>query len=131
MGYMKSKTEIVKGLWDNVSDHKLTCPQCGGHLVVMQLEPKEDMQNPYIAYESILECMNCSFQTKATSFTILGCVESFDLHHLTITGWSPSGSRVQTTYEHILDYNQIKKMESSSELAEFLIVDDHVVQIIK
>ena len=131
MGDMKSKTEIISELWNNVSNHSLTCPKCGGHLIIMQLDPIEDMENPYTPYESILECMNCSFQTTATSFTILGSVQSFDLHHLTLVGWSPSGSRVETTYEHILDYDHIKQLQTSEKLAEFLIVDDHIVQIIK
>ncbi len=131
MGYMKTKTKMVRSLWDSVSQHSLTCPKCGGNLIVMQLDPVEDMYNPYVAYESVLECSNCSYQTKAKSFTILGSVQNFDVHHLTLSGWCPSGSRVESTYEHILDFDQIKQLKSTDELTEFLVVDDHIVQIIK
>ncbi len=130
MGDMKAKNELMSELWDHVTNHSLTCPECGGHLIIMQLDPQDDLNNPYTPYKSVLECMNCSFQTEATSFTILGCVQSFDLHHLTIAGWSPSGSRVETTYEHILDYDHIKQLENTEDIVEFLIVDDHIVQII-
>jgi len=40
------------------------------------------------------------------------------------------GSRVLSHYEHILDYEQLKRLKESAELVEFLIVNDMVIQII-
>ena len=42
----------------------------------------------------------------------------------------PSGSRVISHLEHMLDYSIIKQLKESTELVEFLIVDDQVVQIV-
>jgi hypothetical protein len=131
MGYDKSKTKIVTSLWDELPTHELKCPQCNGHLVIVQMDPIEDSPSAYTTYETIVECISCSFHTHATSLSILGSVETFDHKQITITGWSPSGSRVQSIYEHILDYELLKRLKESEELVEFLIVDNHVVRVIK
>lgn len=130
MGYNKTKNKILSKLWDSKSNHEFACPQCGGHLIIVQLEPMEDNDNPYIPYNTVVECTNCSFNAHSVSYTILGSIQSYDIDHVTITAWSPSGSRIVETYEHLLDYNQLKELKGSKELVEFLIVDDHIVQII-
>ena len=130
MGYDRSKANIVTNLWDELPSHEMKCPQCGGHLIIVQMNPIEDAHNPYTPYETIIECISCSYYTHATSLSIIGSIESFDHQKITITGWSPSGNRVKSTYEHILDYEVLKKLQSTDEIVEFLIVDDHVVQVI-
>jgi hypothetical protein len=57
-------------------------------------------------------------------------VKNFDLKYIEIASWSPSGSRVISRYEHILDYDLLKKLKNSSELKEFLIVNKQVIQVI-
>ncbi|MBS3748720.1 MAG: hypothetical protein KGY67_03370 [Candidatus Thermoplasmatota archaeon] len=130
MGYNKTKNKILSKLWDNKKNHEFVCPQCGGHLIIIQLEPIEQNENPYTPYDTIVECTNCEFNAQAISYTILGSIQSYDLNHITIAAWSPSGSRVVKTFEHLVDYEQLKEVKSSKELVEFLIVDGHIVQII-
>jgi predicted RNA-binding Zn-ribbon protein involved in translation (DUF1610 family) len=130
MGYNKTKNEILSELWDTKKNHEFVCPQCGGHLIIVQLEPLEDYDNPYTPYDTVVECTNCDFNAHAISYTILGSIQSYDLDQITIAAWSPSGSRIVDTYEHLLDYDQLKEIKASKELVEFLIVDDHIVQII-
>ncbi|MBS3802048.1 MAG: hypothetical protein KGY65_04790 [Candidatus Thermoplasmatota archaeon] len=130
MGYNKTKNKILSKLWDNKKNHEFVCPQCGGHLIIIQLEPIEQNENPYTPYDTIVECTNCEFNAQAISYTILGSIQSYDLDHITIAAWSPSGSRVVKTFEHLVDYEQLKEVKSSKELVEFLIVDGHIVQII-
>ena len=86
--------------------------------------------NYVVAYDTIIECTSCDFKIRAESFTILGSVKNFDLKHMEIGSWSPSGSRVLSSYEHILDYDLLKKLKESGELAEFLIVNKQVVHVI-
>jgi hypothetical protein len=121
---------IHAGLWDHKQMGSLICPKCGGELIVVQLDPIEDWQNPYNSYNSVIECINCSFHTKATSFTILGSVNDFTVDTVKISGWSPSGSRIVADYEHILNYELLKEIKTNNELVEFLIVDNHVIQVI-
>ena len=130
MGYNKTRNKILSKLWDDKTNHEFVCPQCGGHLIIVQLEPLEDYDNPYTPYNTVVECTNCSFNAHAISYTILGSIQSYDVDHITTAAWSPSGNRVVETFEHLLDYHQLKEIKSSKELVEFLIVDDHIVQII-
>ena len=129
-GYNKKNTEILTNLWRDNDDDRLLCPQCKHKLVIVQLEPKMDTENAYFPYETVIECENCDFNIKVESFTILGCVKDFNLKYIEITSWSPSGSRVISRYEHVIDYKLLKKLKESAELIEFLIVNDRVVQII-
>lgn len=130
MGYNKTSMEVFSSLWDASNEHAMRCPKCGGTLIVLQAEPVEDFENPYVSYETIVECMSCPFQTKAESFTIIGSVKDFDVNQIEIGGWSPSGSRVLSKYEHLIDYDTLKELKKTGELVEFLVVDDHVIQII-
>jgi transcription elongation factor Elf1 len=130
MGYNKTKNKILSRLWDNKSNREFVCPECSGHLIIVQLEPMDDYDNPYTPYKTVVECTNCSFSSHAISYTILGSLQSYDLEHVTLAAWSPSGNRIIKTFDHLLDYDLLKECKSSKELVEFLIVDDYIVQII-
>ncbi|MCK4365817.1 MAG: hypothetical protein KAW45_07180 [Thermoplasmatales archaeon] len=128
--YNKNDMEILAGVWDRTHDKSLICPQCGHNLVIVQVEPIHDAENAYIPYDTIIECTSCDFKIRAESFSILGSVKSFDLKNIEIASWSPSGSRVISRYEHVLDYDLLKKLKESEELTEFLIVNKQVIQVI-
>ena len=99
-------------------------------MIIVQLEPIQDVENAYIPYDTIIECTYCDFKIRAESFTILGCIKDFDLKNVEIASWSPSGSRVISRYEHILDYDLLKRLKESAELKEFLIINRQVIQVI-
>jgi hypothetical protein len=128
--YNKKDTEILAIIWGKSGEDQLLCPQCKHKMVIVQLEPIVDSENAYFPYDTVIECTNCDFNIKAESFTILGCVRDFNLKFIEIASWSPSGSRVISRYEHVLDYDLLKKLKESSELKEFLIVNDKVVEVI-
>ncbi len=130
MVYNKKNMDVIANLWDRTGENSMVCPKCGGKMIMIQLDPFKDYQNPYVAYNSIIECTKCEFEIKTESFTILGSVKSFDLKKIEIASWSPSGSRVISCYEHILNYNILKKLKESGDLKEFLIVNKQVIQII-
>ena len=130
MVYNKKNMDVIANLWDRTGENSMVCPKCGSKMIMIQLDPVQDYQNPYVAYDSIIECTKCEFEIKTESFTILGSVKSFDLKQIEVASWSPSGSRVISCYEHILDYNILKKLKESGELIEFLIVNKQVIQII-
>lgn len=130
MVYNKKNMEIIAKLWDRSGEKSMLCPKCGSKMIMIQLDPIQDYQNPYLAYDTIIECTKCEFEIRTESFTILGSVKNFDLKKIEIASWSPSGSRVISCYEHILDYNTLKKLKESGGLKEFLIVNKHVIQII-
>jgi len=122
--------EIIANIWGNNTDNAMKCPKCGGKMVLIQVEPLEDAENAYIPYDTIIECSSCSFNVRAVSFSILGSVKSFDIRNIEIASWSPSGSRVLSKYEHLLDYEMLKKLKDNGELVEFLVVNNQVVQVI-
>jgi len=128
--YNKKDMEVVAGIWDKTGKRAMICPQCGSKMVLIQVEPTIDAENAYIPYDTIIECTKCEFKIRAESFTILGSVKSFDSHNIEIASWSPSGSRVISKYEHLLDYDLLKKLKDSGELVEFLVVNKQVVQVI-
>ena len=130
MGYNKKNMEIISGLWDRSGKNSMKCPRCGAKMVLIQLEPLQEAENAYVAYDSIIECTKCDNTIRAESFTILGSVKNFDVKNIEIASWSPSGSRVISIYEHILDYDLLKKIKETGELAEFLVVNKQVVQVI-
>jgi DNA-directed RNA polymerase subunit RPC12/RpoP len=128
--YNKRDMEILAEIWDQSSSKSLTCPQCGYKMIIVQVEPLQDAENAYVPYDTIIECSSCDFKIRAESFSILGCVKNFDLKYIEIASWSPSGSRVISRYEHILDYDLLKELKDSAELKEFLIVNKQVIQVI-
>ncbi len=132
MGYKKSHMKILASVWDKTGHghDSLKCPDCGKRLVLIQVEPIYDAQNAYVPYDTVIECTSCPFSLRAESFSILGSVKSFDMNEIEIASWSPSGSRVLSKYEHILDYDLLKSLKESAELVEFLVVDRQVVQVI-
>ena len=130
MGYNKKNMEIISGLWDRSGKDSMNCPKCGAKMILIQLEPLQEAENAYVAYDSIIECTKCDNKIRAVSFTILGSVKNFDVKNIEIASWSPSGSRVISIYEHILDYDLLKKLKETGELAEFLIVNKQVIQVI-
>ena len=122
--------EFLAKIWDRNNNQILVCPQCKSKMIIVQLEPIQDAENAYVPYDTVIECTQCDFKIKAESFSILGSVKDFDLKQIEIASWSPSGSRVISRYEHILDYNLLKKLKESAELKEFLIVNKQVIQVI-
>lgn len=128
--YSKKDMEVVANLWDKKTHSAMICPKCGEKMVLIQVNPIQDVNNAYIPYDTVIECNSCGFKIRAESFTILGGVRSFDSHVLEIASWSPSGSRVISKYEHVLDYDLLKKLKNSGELVEFLVVNNQVVQVI-
>jgi hypothetical protein len=128
--YDKENMRILADAWAKDEDKLLKCPQCGHRMVIVQVEPIDDDYNEYVPYDTVIECISCDLKVRAESFSILGCVNVFDLKHLTIAGWSPSGSRVLSTYEHVISYDVLKKLKNSGELKEFLIVNKQVIQVI-
>ena len=130
MKYNKKEMEFLAKIWDKKNNQILVCPQCKSKMIIVQLEPIQDAENAYVPYDTIIECTNCDFKIRAESFSILGSVKDFDLKHMQIASWSPSGSRVISSYEHILDYELLKKLKESGELKEFLIVNKQVIQVI-
>lgn len=128
--YNKKNMEIVAGLWNKKGEESMKCPECGHKMVMIQIEPIQDAENAYVPYDSIIECTHCDYKIRTESFTILGSVKTFDLKNLEIASWSPSGSRVISVYEHILDYDLLKELKDSGELKEFLVVNKQVVQVI-
>jgi hypothetical protein len=130
INYNKKEMEFLAKIWDRKTSQVLACPQCKSKMIIVQIEPIHDDENAYVPYDTIIECTNCDFKIRAESFSILGSVKDFDLKYVQIASWSPSGSRVISRYEHILDYDLLKKLKESTELKEFLIVNKHVIQVI-
>jgi len=130
MKYSKRDMEILADVWDQSSNKSLSCPQCGHKMIIVQVEPIQEAEDAYTPYDTVIECTSCDFKIRAESFSILGSVKNFDLKNIEIASWSPSGSRVISTYEHILDYDLLKKLKETAELKEFLIVNKQVIQVI-
>ena len=128
--YSKRDMEILADVWDQSSNKSLTCPQCEHKMIIVQVEPIQEAEDAYIPYDTVIECTSCDFKIRAESFSILGSIKNFDLKNVEIASWSPSGSRVISTYEHILDYDLLKKLKENAELKEFLIVNKQVIQVI-
>lgn len=128
--YNKKEMDFLARIWDRKNNKILVCPQCKSKMIIIQIEPISDAENAYIPYDTIIECTNCDFKIRAESFSILGSVKDFDLKYIDIASWSPSGSRVISRYEHILNYDLLKILKESAELKEFLIVNKQVIQVI-
>jgi hypothetical protein len=133
MGFELNQQHMVKtlsDLWKYSDASGLKCPDCQSDLILIQAHEIQDIQNPYQIYDTIIECVSCSYQIRTESYTVLGAISEYTFDHITIHGWSPSGSRVKITVEHILDYQLLKELKQSGKLVEFLIVDNHAIQVI-
>lgn len=125
------KSRIIAGILDTSENNEMTCPHCGGDLNITRLQPIEDWSKPFQSFDTIIECSNCFFETRASSCKLTGSVTDFDFKNITISSWSPSGSRVTTELEHLMDYEELKELKTGNKLVEFLVVDDHVVKLMK
>lgn len=128
--YNGKDVEIMANIGEKKGEDPLKCPKCGEKMVVIQVDPIPDSENAYIPYDSIIECNSCYYKDRAVSFSILGSVKDFDEQYIEIGSWSPSGSRMLSKYEHVLDHDVLKKLKESGDLVEFLVVNDKVVQVI-
>jgi hypothetical protein len=124
------KTTVAEDIWQQTSQRSMTCPQCKGFLTVVQVEPIYDPDNAYTPYRTVVECSTCSFRMVTESFTILGGVKDFDNEYVEIGSWGPSGSRILSRFKHSISFNLLTELKKSQELVEFLIVNEHVVQVI-
>jgi hypothetical protein len=125
------KSKIVSDLWDSEVVEGMKCPDCGGDLLLGKTEPIEDWDTPYHPYETKIHCSICTFETETKSFTLSGCVKDFDMKNITIGGWSDTGSRVVSEFEHTIDFKHLKELRDNDKIVEFLVVDNHIVKILR
>ncbi len=130
MEYSKRDANILSDAWKESNEY-MSCPKCGKDMIISQIDPINSSDENYISFDTIIECSSCSFKLRSESFKVLGGVKDFDLKKISIGSWSDSGSRASLDYEHVLDYNMLKQLKESGELVEFLIVNNHVVEIIE
>ena len=130
MEYSKRDANILSDAWKESNEY-MSCPKCGKDMIISQIDPINSSDENYISFDTIIECSSCSFKLRSESFKVLGGVKDFDLKKISIGSWSDSGSRTSLDYEHVLDYNMLKQLKESGELVEFLIVNNHVVEIIE
>lgn len=128
MEYSKRDAEILSEAWKE-SEQYMHCPKCDNDMIISQINPVNSSDDNYVSFDTIIECSSCSFKLRSESFKVLGGVKDFDLKKISIGSWSDSGSRTSLDYEHVLDYDILKKLKESGELVEFLIVNDHVVDV--
>ena len=124
------KTSVAEDIWRQSSERSMTCPQCKGFLTVVQVDPIYATDNAFTSYRTIVECSTCSFRMVTESFTILGGIKDFDNEYVEIGSWGPSGSRVLSRFKHSISSNLLNELKKSQELVEFLVVNEHVVQVI-
>jgi len=124
------KTTIAEDIWGQSGQRSMVCPQCKGFLTVVQVEPIYEDDNAYTPYRTIVECASCSFRMVTESFTVLGSIKSYDDEYVEIGSWGPSGSRVASRFKHSISTNLLSELKKSQELVEFLVVNEHVVQVI-
>ena len=122
--------DILAEVWEDDEDKPLVCPNCGHNMIIVQLDPIQDDEEAYVPYDTIIECTYCDHKIRAESFSILGSVKSYDSKHVELASWSPSGSRVVSRYEHMLDLDLLEKLKKSAELKEFLVVNKKAIQVI-
>jgi hypothetical protein len=124
------KTTVAEDIWHQTTKQSMTCPQCGGFLTVVQVEPIYDPENAYTPYRTVVECSSCSFRMVTESFTILGGIKDFDTEYVEIGSWGPTGSRILSRFKHSISTNLLTELKKTQELVEFLVVNEHVVQVI-
>src|SRR5512136_589913 len=124
------KTSVAEDIWGQTAQQSMTCPQCKGFLCVVQVKPIYGTDNDYTPYRTVVECSTCSYRMVTESFTILGGIKNFDNEYVEIGSWGPSGSRVLSRFKHSISTNLLDELKKSQELVEFLVVNEHVVQVI-
>ncbi|MBN2600108.1 MAG: hypothetical protein JXA75_06165 [Candidatus Thermoplasmatota archaeon] len=124
------KTTVAEDIWGQSGQHSMVCPQCKGFLTVVQVEPIYETENAYTSYRTIVECATCSFRMVTESFTILGSIKDFDNEYVEIGSWGPSGSRALSRFKHSISSTLLSELKKTQELVEFLVVNEHVVQVI-
>jgi hypothetical protein len=124
------KANIFDSVWNQPASGTMICPQCKGVLTVVQIEPIYDAENAYTPYRTVIECSSCSFRMVTESFTILGSIKDFNAEYADIGSWGPSGSRVLSRFKHTISPDLLAELKKSQELVEFLVVNEHVVQVI-
>lgn len=125
-----NKAHIFNSVWNESTSGTMICPQCKGMLTIVQIEPIYDTDNAYTPYRTVVECASCSFRMVTESFTILGSIKEYDAEYAEIGSWGPSGSRILSRFKHTLSPDLLEDLKKSQELVEFLIVNEHVVQVI-
>ena len=124
------KANIFDKVWDESASGTMICPQCKGFLTIVQIEPIYDTENAYTPYRTVVECATCSFRMVTESFTILGGIKDYTAEYVDIGSWGPSGSRVLSRFKHTISPELLADLKKTQELVEFLIVNEHVVQVI-
>jgi hypothetical protein len=124
------KANVFDRVWDESSQGSMTCPQCKGFLTIVQFEPIYDTENAYTPYRTVVECSTCSFRMVTESFTVLGSIKEYTSEYVDIGSWGPSGSRVLSRFKHTLNPDLLAELKKTQELVEFLIVNEHVIQVI-
>ncbi len=124
------KTSVAEDIWRQTKSRNMTCPQCKGFLTVVQVSPIYDPENAYTPYRTVVECSSCSFRMVTESYTILGGVKEYDNEYVEIGSWGPSGSRVLSRFKHAISATLLEELKKTQELVEFLVVNEHVVQVI-
>jgi hypothetical protein len=125
-----NKTDVSDDIWGLQGQRSMTCPQCKGFLTIVQVEPIYEVDNAYTPYRTVVECSTCSFRMVTESYTILGSIKDFDNEYVEIGSWGPSGSRVLSRFKHTISSPLLTELKKSQELVEFLVVNEHVVQVI-
>jgi len=125
-----NKAHIFNSIWNDTTQGTMICPQCKGMLTIVQIEPIYDTDNAYTPYRTVVECASCSFRMVTESFTVLGSIKEYDAENVDIGSWGPSGSRVLSRFKHTLSPDILAELKKTQELVEFLIVNEHVVQVI-
>ena len=124
------KTSVAEDIWAQTSQRSMTCPRCQGFLTVVLVQPIYDPDNAYTPYRTVVECSSCSFRMVTESFTIFGGIKDFDKEYVEIGSWGPSGSRVLSRFKHSISTTLLTELKKTQELVEFLVVNDHVIQVI-
>ena len=129
MAYNKRDADILTEAWDETT-RSLTCPKCGSEMNISEINPRSGLDDDFMSFDTMIDCNNCAFKLRTESLKILGGVKDFDLKKISIGSWSNSGSRVSSDFEHVLDYDRLKKLKESGDLVEFLVVNKHVIDVI-
>jgi len=108
----------------------LRCPQCQGTLTIIQIEPIYEVDGAFVPYRTVVECAACSYRMVTESYTILGGIKNVDGQYVEIGSWGPSGSRMLSRFKYTVNSDLLMNLKKTQELVEFLILNDHVVQVI-